>query len=107
MAKYDITYSCGHSGRIDIVGKNRDNLIKWYQEKALCPQCYQEQQQKLQNEREKELIQKFELPELTGTEKQVKWANSLRNDAIRNMQSFYPNKLKKYKVMNVYYLKSH
>ena len=45
MAKYDITYSCGHEGTVQLFGKNeeRDRKIKYYEEFGLCPECYKKQ----------------------------------------------------------------
>ena len=42
MAKYDITYSCGHSGEVQLFGsgKERDRKIEWYETRADCPECY-------------------------------------------------------------------
>ena len=42
MAKYDITYSCGHSGTVQLFGphRDRDRKIEWYQDQADCPECY-------------------------------------------------------------------
>jgi len=42
MAKYDITYSCGHKGTVELFGKTseRENKIAWYERDGLCPECY-------------------------------------------------------------------
>ena len=42
MAKYDITYSCGHDGVVSIGGKidDRDRKLEWYKTEAVCPDCY-------------------------------------------------------------------
>lgn len=42
MAKYDITYSCGHTGTVQLYGpgKERDRKIEWYETQADCPDCY-------------------------------------------------------------------
>lgn len=47
MAKYSITYSCGHEGTVQLFGKNeeRDRKIKYYEEFGLCPECYKKQKQ--------------------------------------------------------------
>lgn len=41
MAKYDINYSCGHSGVIVLQGKTseRERQIEW-RESGVCPECY-------------------------------------------------------------------
>lgn len=40
--KYDVIYSCGHTGTVQLYGSNRDRerKLKWYNEYALCPDCY-------------------------------------------------------------------
>ena len=42
MAKYEVTFSCGHTGTVSLFGKNtdRENKLKWYEEQGLCPECY-------------------------------------------------------------------
>jgi hypothetical protein len=91
MSWYYGTYSCGHEGRTNVIGptKNRqwiaDNRFS-----GLCPECWEKH---LQEEREKantlaaEKAKEMELPELTGTEKQVAWANTLRQKFIDKMES--------------------
>ena len=38
MAKYNITYSCGHEGTVQLFGKSeeRERKIKYYEEFGLC-----------------------------------------------------------------------
>ena len=45
MAKYEIKYICGHSGTIQLFGKNedRERKIKYYESHYICPDCYKEQ----------------------------------------------------------------
>ncbi len=42
MAKYDVTYSCGHNGTVELFGKTseRENKLNWYAAYGLCPACY-------------------------------------------------------------------
>lgn len=42
--KYDITYSCGHEGRVELFGKteDRERKIAWYKSNGICPECYKE-----------------------------------------------------------------
>lgn len=42
MAKYDVTFSCGHNGTVQLVGKatERDRKLEWYASCGLCPECY-------------------------------------------------------------------
>ena len=44
MAKYDVTYACGHEGVEDITGTNvngeREKKVKWIEENRVCYDCY-------------------------------------------------------------------
>jgi hypothetical protein len=97
MAKYDVTYSCGHKGTVQLVGPTiqREYKLKWFSESGLCEDCYKAAKEK---EREAELARRQEaaeraaalaevqeLPTLTGTEKQVAWANTIRQHYIETM----------------------
>lgn len=90
MAWYYGTFSCGHEGRTNIIGTEKDR--EWKKERAfneLCPECYKK---KLEEERKQasmeaaEKSSEMELPELTGTEKQIAWANTLRMQVIENYE---------------------
>ena len=43
--KYTLTYSCGHTGTVQLYGKTeeRERKIKYYEEYGLCPECYKKQ----------------------------------------------------------------
>lgn len=47
MAKYDVNYSCGHFGRIQLFGKyeERERKIRWFEQYGVCPDCYREQKE--------------------------------------------------------------
>ena len=86
MAWYYGTYSCGHKGRVNIIGPVKDRQWKADREfSKMCPECYK---QYLKKQREKEILEakkkaeEMKLPELIGTEKQVAWAIVLRNQLI-------------------------
>lgn len=89
MSHYEGTYACGHSGRENITGptKNRE----WIAERrfsGLCPECAEKERlKKIEEENKKaaELSEEYELPELTGSEKQVNWANTLR---LKRLEEF-------------------
>lgn len=51
--KYDVTYSCGHEGVVELFGKNkeRERKLKWYQSSAVCQECYQREQAKEMEEK--------------------------------------------------------
>ena len=57
--KYDITYSCGHAGTVELYGKtsDRESKIRWYETTAVCPECYKKQQ-----EEAAETITKYDPP---------------------------------------------
>lgn len=86
---YDGTYSCGHKGRVNISGPTKDRQRKadWHFS-GLCPECYEK---KIIEDREKENEKaaisavEMELPVLTGTEKQVAWANTIRVSRIEDI----------------------
>lgn len=41
--KYDITFSCGHTGTITLYGKNedRERKLEYYKREGLCKKCFQ------------------------------------------------------------------
>jgi len=86
MAWYYGTYSCGHEGRTNIIGPMKHR--QWKADahfRGLCPECFEK---KRTEEREKARIEalekakKMELPELEGSEKQIAWAVTLRQEMI-------------------------
>lgn len=89
MAWYNGKYSCGHEGRVNIVGPTKDRQWKVDRHfEKMCPACWEKH---LKEEREKErakaaeLADEMELPELHGSEKQVAWANTIRVKLIENL----------------------
>lgn len=90
MAKYEITYSCGCSGEVTLFGPmtERNRKIEWYEKQALCPDCREES---LQKEREAATAEaasfthQHGLPELTGSKKQVAWAEVIRQKSIEDL----------------------
>ena len=93
MAKYNVTRACGHDEVVNLVGRHRDR--EWRLENVepskLCYDCYQ---QKLAEERERENREAAEaakdmnLPALTGTEKQVAWAETIRQQLLADLDTF-------------------
>lgn len=90
MAWYEGVFSCGHEGKVDIIGPGNDR--EWKKERAfdkLCPECYKkwlEEERQKANLESAEKSSEMELPELIGTEKQVAWANTLRMKVIENYE---------------------
>lgn len=74
MAKYDVTYACGHVKTVDLYGKTseRERKIEWMEGNCLCPACYKAEQQAK--------AKVLDLPALTGTPKQVAWAEKIREE---------------------------
>lgn len=86
MAKYDVTYTCGHSGVVNIIGPVKDREWKRQnEENKTCPDCWRksiEEERELKNKEAAEKAAEMELPELTGSPKQIAWANTLRQELI-------------------------
>lgn len=84
MAKYDVTYTCGHTETVELFGKTseRERKIAWMEQNCVCPSCYKEKQQAE--------AETFDLPELTGTPKQISWAETLRNKVFRELNEEAP-----------------
>lgn len=97
MAKYDIKYSCGHTGRIELFGKtcDRERKIEYLEKYGNCPDCYRKQVEKDMIEFEN----KYDLPKIDGvSEKQIHYARKLRyelangsENIIDEFRSWYPN----------------
>jgi len=95
MAKYEITYSCGHTETKQLCGKHsdRENYIEWASQNRVCSVCYKTQQaEKMANKIAQEKAEcehlresaNIELPELTGTPKQIAWAKDILTKLLTN-----------------------
>ena len=82
MAWLDVKYSCGHTARTEFVGqwKERDKKREWLEEYGLCPKCYKESMEMVRKEKLSQV--QVEFPELIGSEKQVAWANKIRENRL-------------------------
>ena len=84
MAWYTVNYKCGHEGRINLVGKTdaRYRKLDWMSSHVACEEC-----QKLEfaaaNVKAAETNAEAGLPSLSGSEKQIAWAESLRQKAYK------------------------
>lgn len=92
MAKYDVKFSCGHTETIQLVGKikERERRIEWLENHGLCSECYEAEKKRQfeeQNKKAAEEAKEYGLPELSGTEKQVAWGNTLRKQWIEKVES--------------------
>ena len=79
--KYQVTYACGHEGRVALFGKNSEREYKLEQfARYICPECAAAQRAK----KEEAIVaaKASGLPELEGSEKQVAWATRIRQSLI-------------------------
>lgn len=90
--KVRIPYRCGHTAAADLskipAGK-RKSRAKWYSENFDCPDCFKQQRQKSseQDANQRALdaeafAEAHELPELDGSEAQIKWASIIRHETV-------------------------
>ena len=110
MAKYSITFSCGHEGVVNLFGRSadRESKIRWYEEHVLCPACYEKslkEAREKQKEQCKARAEELGLPELTGTGKQIKWATEIRDkfaEGITKNLGDYSKKPKAQRAVNAW-----
>ena len=86
--KYDVTYTCGHVATIQLYGKTseRENRIKYLEGNCVCPECYKAQkdaERKAENEKAAEAAETRGMQELSGSPKQVAWANTIREKVMK------------------------
>lgn len=91
MAKARATCTCKTCGATFIretIKRSRSEADSWEAWAAenidTCPDCYRAQQQK--KEKSLEAARNQQLPQLLGSEKQVAWANAIRNKMISENQ---------------------
>lgn len=82
MAKYQIEYCCGHTDTIQLYGKTseRENYLEWAKDTKLCPECWEAEKQKAREAASQQAAQEnteFGLPPLSGTDKQIAWAETI------------------------------
>lgn len=109
MSKEVIKYRCGHSVETEIFppmknfhGKMKRNYFDGWQEwriaqleKESCPMCYEkERKEKIEKENKEaqEETQKRNLPQLTGSEKQIAWATTIRIHTLEYVEEFLNKK---------------
>lgn len=88
--KFYGTYSCGHDGEIQIYGPTKDREWKAkYEFDRLCPECRELERKRQIEEKDKIAMDaaiQMELPVLTGTERQITWATTIRYDHIKTVK---------------------
>lgn len=90
MAWHYGTFSCGHDGRVDIIGPTKDRQRKadWHFSRK-CEDCREtERLKKIEkvNKLAAERAAEMELPRLKGTEKQIAWANTIRDEFVKSYE---------------------
>jgi hypothetical protein len=91
MAKYTVTRACGHDEIINLIGKQCDWRLENVEPSKLCYECYQKQlaeQHEKENREAAEVAKEMNLPELTGSEKQVAWAETIRQQMLAGIDNF-------------------
>lgn len=95
-------FRCGHEGWVEVdydrSATDREERAK-YLFSLDCKECYKKKRSeaiKVENERTAKLAKERGYPELEGSEKQVAWATTIRNDFIGRYKSFLENE--KYRV---------
>lgn len=92
MAKYDVTFSCGHSEIMRLFGPayERERRLDYFARAALCEACRIEARQRAKSDataHAASVAQAEGYPVLLGTEKQIAWAVTLRQEAMRVLTS--------------------
>ncbi|GAB3186123.1 hypothetical protein GCM10027060_26460 [Nesterenkonia halophila] len=90
--KISIPYKCGHKAvrdLSDVEPGKRKSRARWYAQTFDCPKCFQEarQQENTQDSNQRALdatdfAESHELPELEGSDAQIKWASIIRHETV-------------------------
>jgi len=88
MAKYTVRFSCGHTEVVELVGKEseRQEKIAYYEKSGMCSECYKEQKKSALNS----AVKNVEFVELSGSEKQISWADTIRKEAVAKVIDHNP-----------------
>lgn len=82
MAKYDVTFACGHTATVELFGKSSDREWKLKRmAEGICPDCYKAQKEadrKAASEAAAKEAREQGFAELKGSEKQIAWAETIR-----------------------------
>lgn len=80
MAKYTITYTCGHTETIQLTGKVSERMRRIAKlEQCECDACFRNKQ----NAQSEQARQERGLSELQGTPKQIAWATTIREGVCK------------------------
>ncbi|MDD3231100.1 MAG: hypothetical protein PHE09_18080 [Oscillospiraceae bacterium] len=82
-----VIFSCGHEGYINYYNaKERKDKEEWAAESGLCPKCFRAEQEKRRQKTAAINAAESDLPELTGSEKQIKWAMEIRDETWQKIK---------------------
>ena len=91
MAKYSILRTCGHIETANICGPTKDRpRQEQYEATKSCYDCYKAEQARKRTEQSAEAATAAEaagLPALNGSDKQVAWAETIRQECFRAAQN--------------------
>jgi len=90
MAKYEVEHTCGHTETHNLTGphKNREWWLENVGPGRLCSDCFETERQKQyaeQSAQAQEAAKSSGLPELTGSPKQIAWAETLRAAFLKSL----------------------
>jgi len=87
MAWYNMTYSCGHETREQLYGPTKDREYRISRAKtSLCPECYRAKMIAEKQAKTDALKATMPaLPALTGSDKQIAWADKLRTAVVAKL----------------------
>lgn len=110
MAQYTVTHTCGHNHTHQIYGTNsrgqRDNRREWLATQP-CPKCAKaarEAENAAKNAEAAEANKAANLPTLTGTLKQIAWAESIRAEKLAYLKGLVSPEFKGYLKYGHYYV---
>lgn len=92
MAKYEVKMSCGHVETVQLFGKMDDRYkkIEWLEKNGVCTECQKAQKAQEHAEATAKAAEKASaenLPELTGSEKQINWALTIRAEKLAQVDT--------------------
>jgi hypothetical protein len=99
MAKYTVTRACGHTETVALFGKGKDRdwRLENVEPQKLCYECWQAELARQREEEYQKAVQEAQesgLPGLTGTEKQIAWAERIRISILEKVEGLLDKMLK-------------
>ncbi len=105
MAKYQVTFSCGHTEEKALFGpvKDRERKIEYWEKYGTCSECYKTQQEAKRQEENERAAKRAEASgraKLTGSEKQVAWATTIRENIMGQLEQILNKSENAIKILN-------